>query len=116
MSENPIKIMTSEQVDELVSLRKSREEIRAYIHGTPADGDVFKWLLNSHRSLRAENEKLKQNEKKVIDYILKMTNNNIGAGDDPIGFLIASHAVILEKLNDLKDENYHAGIERDLNE
>jgi hypothetical protein len=30
-------------------------------------------------------------EKRAVAYILQMTGNQVGAGDDPIGFLIASH-------------------------
>lgn len=31
-------------------------------------------------------------EQRVCEYLLQMTQNQIGCGDDPIGFLIASHA------------------------
>ena len=30
-------------------------------------------------------------EKRVCEYLQKISNNQIGCGDDPIGFLIASH-------------------------
>ena len=35
-------------------------------------------------------------EQRVVDYLVKLTG--IGAGDDPIGFLIASHATLRSKL------------------
>jgi hypothetical protein len=31
-------------------------------------------------------------EQRVVDYLVKITGGSIGGGDDPIGFLIASHA------------------------
>lgn len=43
-----------------------------------------------------------ENEKRVSDYIQLITNGVIGSGDDPIGFLIASHHSILNELNELK--------------
>lgn len=33
-------------------------------------------------------------EKRVCEYLLEITNNQIGCGSDPIGFLIASHGAI----------------------
>lgn len=41
-------------------------------------------------------------ERRVVEYILKITNNQIGAGNDPIGFLIASHAELSRRLNQAK--------------
>lgn len=38
-------------------------------------------------------------EARVAEYLFELTNGNVGAGDDPIGFLIASHRV----LRSLKD-------------
>ncbi len=37
-------------------------------------------------------------EQRVVDYLLEITDNQIGAGDDPIGFLIASHSSIRNEL------------------
>lgn len=31
-------------------------------------------------------------EQRVVDYLIKVTGGLAGAGDDPIGFLLASHA------------------------
>lgn len=36
-------------------------------------------------------------EQRVVDYI--MSASGLGAGDDPIGFLLASHASIVEELS-----------------
>jgi hypothetical protein len=35
-------------------------------------------------------------EERVADYLIEITAGAIGAGDDPIGFLIASHASLRE--------------------
>lgn len=33
-------------------------------------------------------------ELRVVEYLNRITNNEIGAGDDPIKFLIASHSAL----------------------
>jgi len=33
-------------------------------------------------------------EQRVVKYLVELTNGTIGGGDDPIGFLIASHATL----------------------
>ena len=33
-------------------------------------------------------------EERVCEYLQKLTKNQIGCGDDPIGFLISSHAAL----------------------
>lgn len=42
--------------------------------------------------------RLFEDEEKVRKYLLDITNNQIGAGDDPIGLLIASHAALLHNM------------------
>ena len=37
-------------------------------------------------------------QERVVEYILELTNDEIGAGDDPIGFILASHAHLREQL------------------
>lgn len=44
--------------------------------------------------------RLKEAEERVQQYILELTNNNIGYGESPIDFLIASHRILLHKLNE----------------
>lgn len=36
-------------------------------------------------------------EKRVCDYIQELTEGAIGCGDDPIGFLISCHSMLLEE-------------------
>lgn len=36
-------------------------------------------------------------EQRVCDYIAVVSNGQIGAGDDPIGFLIASHRYLSQR-------------------
>lgn len=36
-------------------------------------------------------------EQRVVDYIISITDGKVGAGDDPIGFLIASHAYTMRE-------------------
>jgi hypothetical protein len=47
-------------------------------------------------------------EKRVAEYVVKLTG--VGAGNDPIGFLLASHAALLED----RDELVAHGIEQAL--
>lgn len=51
-------------------------------------------------------------EQRVADYIAELTNNQIGAGDDPIGFLIASHGMrgaqikeLMARIQELEAQN-----------
>lgn len=48
-------------------------------------------------------------EKRVCEYLQRITNNQIGCGDDPIGFLIASHATYLAEVG--KHPAYRAEVE-----
>jgi hypothetical protein len=41
-------------------------------------------------------------EKRVSDYIQEITGGLVGSGDDPIGFLLASHAQLRFDHDDLK--------------
>jgi hypothetical protein len=67
-------------------------------------------------------------EQRVADYISGVTNNMIGAGDDPIAFLMASHSLLrkehytqkreleiinkfLNKFGDMVDDLNKEGIE-----
>lgn len=36
-------------------------------------------------------------QRRVCDYLQEITNGQIGCGDDPVGFLIASHASLTEQ-------------------
>jgi GTP-dependent phosphoenolpyruvate carboxykinase len=38
------------------------------------------------------------NEQRVADWLLSRTNNQVGAGDDPIGFVLASYELIHAQL------------------
>lgn len=42
-------------------------------------------------------------ETRVSDYINEITKGVIGAGDDPVGFLIASHATLVEHIQAVPD-------------
>lgn len=74
-------------------------------------------------------------EDKVKKYLLAITNNQIGTGDDPIGFLIASHAALFENMkkdfgrgvemgyrkaalkhNEIFDEGFETGYEEAMSE
>jgi hypothetical protein len=41
-------------------------------------------------------------EKRVCTFILEITNNAVGCGDDPIGFLIASYRAIMRERDQLR--------------
>jgi hypothetical protein len=56
----------------------------AQVHGHKRKG--------TRRLRDIESHPYSDDEKRVAKYIVEMTNNTAGAGDDPIGFLIASHA------------------------
>lgn len=36
-------------------------------------------------------------QQRAADYICEITNQTIGGGDDPVGFLIASHRVLAQR-------------------
>lgn len=38
-------------------------------------------------------------EKRVADYIIEVTRGNVGAGDDPIGFLMSAHSLLVYDRN-----------------
>lgn len=44
-------------------------------------------------------------EKRVVDYITLITDGAVGAGSDPIGFLLASHSYIQRERHNLVTEN-----------
>lgn len=46
-----------------------------------------------------------KDEERVVDYILHITDGTVGAGSDPIGFLIASHAFTQRERRRLVQEN-----------
>lgn len=50
------------------------------------------------------NKPYSEDEKRVADYLTVITNGQIGAGDDPIGFLIASHRYQVQITKDLNAE------------
>ncbi len=50
--------------------------------------------------------RLKEAEERVQQYILELTNNNIGYGESPIDFLIASHRMFR---NILDETDLHTG-------
>lgn len=37
-------------------------------------------------------------QRRVCDYLIKITHGMVGCGDDPVGFLIASHAALRRQL------------------
>lgn len=41
-------------------------------------------------------------EQRVCDYIAAITKGQVGCGDDPIGFIIASHAALAQQLKATK--------------
>lgn len=51
-------------------------------------------------------------EKRVVDYILQLTNDQIGGGNDPIGFLIASHGALAEKVKDMERQLREAQLDK----
>jgi hypothetical protein len=62
----------------------------------------------TYASLESELERLKAKEQEVCKYIVDLTGGQIGCGEDPIGFLIASHAAISALLDGFRA----AGIDR----
>ncbi len=42
--------------------------------------------------LRRERPPYTPDQQRVVEYVTEITNGGIGGGDDPVGFLIASHA------------------------
>lgn len=44
-------------------------------------------------------------EERVSDYIQEITNNQVGSGNDPIGFLIASHKHFVSECKLLRQSN-----------
>lgn len=42
-------------------------------------------------------------ERRVADFIVKMSKENVGGGDDPIGFLMTSYAWLIEERKALID-------------
>jgi hypothetical protein len=38
-------------------------------------------------------------EKRVADYIIETTGGTVGGGDDPIGFLMSAHALVVNDRN-----------------
>jgi hypothetical protein len=44
-------------------------------------------------------------EARVCNYLLEITHNQVGCGDDPIGFLIASHRELNRQLKELRKAN-----------
>jgi hypothetical protein len=38
-----------------------------------------------------------EQENRVVDYLIGLTDGHVGAGDDPIGFLISSHGYIVQQ-------------------
>lgn len=42
-----------------------------------------------------------KHETRVVDYIDDLTDGTIGAGHDPVGFLIASHATLAQHIQEL---------------
>lgn len=45
--------------------------------------------------------RLRAAEQSARDYIAELTDDQIGSGDDPVGFLVASHRVLANKLTSL---------------
>lgn len=43
-------------------------------------------------------------QRKVVDYITLITEGAIGGGPDPVGFLIASHSELRQKLSEVMKE------------
>jgi hypothetical protein len=41
-------------------------------------------------------------EKRIVNWLFKLTNNQIGGGDDPIGFFMASYESVLHERKELK--------------
>ncbi len=48
----------------------------------------------SKEEMLVELMRLQEAEQRVIDYLLEVFDNQIGAGDTPIDFLIASHRIL----------------------
>ena len=47
--------------------------------------------------------RLQEAEERVQKYILELTDGNIGYGDNPIDFLIASHRMLVYKIKNEAD-------------
>lgn len=43
-------------------------------------------------------------ERRVCNYIQDITDEAIGCGDDPVGWLIACHACVVQERNEARDE------------
>jgi hypothetical protein len=43
-------------------------------------------------------------ERRVCDYLQNITGGTIGCGDDPVGWLLASYACVIQERNDLRAE------------
>lgn len=43
-------------------------------------------------------------QQRVADWLWQRTNGSVGAGEDPIGFLLASYEMIHAQLDELKDQ------------
>jgi hypothetical protein len=50
--------------------------------------------MNNERNF--EQNPYSADEKKVAEYLWELTDGTVGGGDDPIGFLIASHNILSE--------------------
>lgn len=46
-----------------------------------------------------------KDQKKVVDYLLEISDNAIDGGEDPVGFLVLSHRYQGNLMNFLKENN-----------
>ena len=69
-----------------------------------ADGYCPLCLAAGVTRLRAEVERLTKERDEACRYILDLTQGNIGCGDNPVRFLVASHAAILRERDEARAE------------
>ena len=44
-------------------------------------------------------------KQRVIDFLVEITKGQVGVGEDPVGFILASHALLAHQRNQLRLEN-----------
>ena len=43
-------------------------------------------------------------ERRIVDWIVERTSGAVGGGDDPIGFILASYALVIQELKELREK------------
>lgn len=72
-------------------------EAQHMYHGEKVDG--FKLDMSNCEAVTSLPAKPDQ---RVIDYLVELFDNQIGVGEDPVGFLIASHRALRQRIEDLR--------------